>query len=333
MLQPGTGPVQRSCSRAKNCRISATATRPSRRAHTSSKDAAGNAGPDPDRDRLGSLARAWTRRNCSKPRAPQCASSRCRAGSSSIAQDDAYRESVLPKAVTRPHVDRSRRDDRLAQIRRRSRPRVRASTSSAHRRLQRRSQKNTASPPNTSPTSPPAYSRASARNRKGRIMGESTPSNSPLPVRASGSTTSGARCSPRANCRNSIDNGLRGMTSNPTIFEHAIDTGTDYDAQLKWLDRQRITIRRSSSKRSPNKTSAARSTSSARCTRRRTAATASSRSKSRRLLAHDTQGTIDAAKRLWKEVNRPNLMIKIPGNARRLALRSPKRSLPESTST
>ncbi|MBV8355399.1 MAG: bifunctional transaldolase/phosoglucose isomerase, partial [Candidatus Eremiobacteraeota bacterium] len=30
-------------------------------------------------------------------------------------------------------------------------------------------------------------------------------------------------------------------------------------------------------------------------------------------LANDTQGTIDAARRLWGEVNRPNLMIKIPG--------------------
>src|SRR3984885_11401694 len=32
-----------------------------------------------------------------------------------------------------------------------------------------------------------------------------------------------------------VDIGLRGQTSNPTIFEHAIGTGTDYDAQLKSL--------------------------------------------------------------------------------------------------
>jgi transaldolase len=32
-----------------------------------------------------------------------------------------------------------------------------------------------------------------------------------------------------------IDQGLRGMTSNPTIFEKAIGSGTDYDAQLKTL--------------------------------------------------------------------------------------------------
>ncbi len=30
-------------------------------------------------------------------------------------------------------------------------------------------------------------------------------------------------------------------------------------------------------------------------------------------LAHDTAGTLDEARRLWKEVNRPNLLIKVPG--------------------
>jgi transaldolase len=32
-----------------------------------------------------------------------------------------------------------------------------------------------------------------------------------------------------------IDQGLRGMTSNPTIFEKAIGTGDDYDDQLRTL--------------------------------------------------------------------------------------------------
>jgi hypothetical protein len=32
-----------------------------------------------------------------------------------------------------------------------------------------------------------------------------------------------------------IDKGLRGMTSNPTIFEHAIGGGADYDRQLSEL--------------------------------------------------------------------------------------------------
>ena len=32
-----------------------------------------------------------------------------------------------------------------------------------------------------------------------------------------------------------IDSGLRGMTSNPTIFEKAIGAGNDYDEQLRTL--------------------------------------------------------------------------------------------------
>ena len=35
------------------------------------------------------------------------------------------------------------------------------------------------------------------------------------------------------------------------------------------------------------------------------------------LLANNTQGTIEEARRLWKSVNRPNVMIKVPGHARR----------------
>jgi transaldolase len=33
------------------------------------------------------------------------------------------------------------------------------------------------------------------------------------------------------------------------------------------------------------------------------------------MLAFDTQGTIDEARRLWKAVGRPNVMIKIPATA------------------
>src|SRR5881275_343245 len=34
-----------------------------------------------------------------------------------------------------------------------------------------------------------------------------------------------------------IDDGLRGMTSNPTIFEHAIGGSTDYDDDLEIFER------------------------------------------------------------------------------------------------
>ena len=32
-------------------------------------------------------------------------------------------------------------------------------------------------------------------------------------------------------------------------------------------------------------------------------------------LAHDTKGTIEEARRLWADVNSPNIMIKVPGTA------------------
>ena len=114
--------------------------------------------------------------------------------------------------------------------------------------------------------------------------------------------------------RKLIQNGLRGMTSNPTIFEHAIDTGTDYDEQLKSLvgkesDPQKLfealaekDICAALDEFRPlyDKTSGGDGFVSLEVSP---------------LLANDTQGTVDAAKRLWKEVNRPNLMIKIPGTA------------------
>ncbi len=35
-------------------------------------------------------------------------------------------------------------------------------------------------------------------------------------------------------------------------------------------------------------------------------------------LAHDTAGTVAAARRLWAGVDRPNLMIKVPGTEERI---------------
>ena len=109
-----------------------------------------------------------------------------------------------------------------------------------------------------------------------------------------------------------IANGLRGMTSNPTIFEHAIDTGNDYDDQLKSLigkvsDPQLlfeefaiddITHALGEFRSLYDSTGGGDGFVSLEVSP---------------LLAHDTKGTIDAALRLWKEVDRPNLMIKIPG--------------------
>jgi transaldolase len=115
-----------------------------------------------------------------------------------------------------------------------------------------------------------------------------------------------------------VDQGLRGQTSNPTIFEHAIGAGTDYDAQLKNLigsehDAQNLfealaiqDIRSACDVFAPvyKSTSGLDGYVSLEVSP---------------TLAHDTKATTDAALRLWKAVDRPNVMIKIPGTPECLA--------------
>ena len=108
-----------------------------------------------------------------------------------------------------------------------------------------------------------------------------------------------------------IDLGLRGMTSNPTIFEKAIGSGSDYDEQLRQvLDQTDSTA--------VFEALAIRDIRSAcdlfRAVWEKTEGLDGYVSlEVSPTLANDTQGTIAAAQRLWKVVNRPNLMIKIPG--------------------
>ena len=110
-----------------------------------------------------------------------------------------------------------------------------------------------------------------------------------------------------------VDDGLRGLTSNPSIFEKAIAGGSEYDDELRaairangeagpgeLFERLAITDIREAAdllhtvhdesdgddgyvslEVSPH-------------------------------LAHDSAGTISEAKRLWRAVDRPNLMIKVP---------------------
>ncbi|MGZ3496204.1 MAG: bifunctional transaldolase/phosoglucose isomerase [Vulcanimicrobiaceae bacterium] len=111
-----------------------------------------------------------------------------------------------------------------------------------------------------------------------------------------------------------IDKGLRGMTSNPTIFEKAIGTGNDYDEQLKSL------IGKQADANALFWELAVADIQTA-CDLFRPVYHSAGGGDGfvslevSPLLAHDTQGTIDMAKDLWKRVNRPNLMVKIPGTA------------------
>ncbi len=109
------------------------------------------------------------------------------------------------------------------------------------------------------------------------------------------------------------EDGLRGMTSNPAIFEKAIEAGNDYDDQLKSLESRTdldakgrfelLAIKDiqaaadllrpvyDSSKRHDGYVSLEVAPG----------------------LALNTQATLEEARRLWKAVGRENLMVKVPG--------------------
>jgi transaldolase / glucose-6-phosphate isomerase len=109
-----------------------------------------------------------------------------------------------------------------------------------------------------------------------------------------------------------IDQGLRGMTSNPTIFEKAIGAGNDYDEQLAELigsekgagalfwDLAISDIQHACDAFAPVFVSSGGNDGFVSL-------------EVSPLLANDTAGTIAAVKELWGRVNRPNVLIKIPG--------------------
>jgi transaldolase len=110
-----------------------------------------------------------------------------------------------------------------------------------------------------------------------------------------------------------IDNdGLRGMTSNPAIFEKAITAGDDYNDIIKAPDAK------SSTAMALYEKIAIRDVQDAADIVRAAHQETKGRDGYVSLevspnLAFDTQATLDEARRLWKAVNRPNVMIKIPG--------------------
>jgi transaldolase len=106
--------------------------------------------------------------------------------------------------------------------------------------------------------------------------------------------------------------GLRGITSNPSIFEKAIGGSNDYTDLLTQLGKQglptgqiyeRIVVR-------DIQDSADKLLPVYKSTNRRDGYVSLEVSPT---LARDTQGTMEEARRLWKAVNRPNIMIKVPG--------------------
>ncbi len=110
------------------------------------------------------------------------------------------------------------------------------------------------------------------------------------------------------------EDGLRGVTSNPAIFEKAIAGSSDYkdvldDPASRNLDAKAL-----------YEQIAIRDIQSAADALRPVYESSETRDGYVSLevspnLARDTEGTLEEARRLWKTVNRPNLMVKVPGTA------------------
>jgi len=110
-----------------------------------------------------------------------------------------------------------------------------------------------------------------------------------------------------------IDNdGLRGMTANPSIFQAAIAAGDDYDETIA------REVRAGAEPNAIYETLAVEDIQTA-CDQFRKVYDATDGADGLVSLevspglAHDTEGTIEEARRLWAWVDRPNLMIKVPG--------------------
>jgi transaldolase / glucose-6-phosphate isomerase len=111
------------------------------------------------------------------------------------------------------------------------------------------------------------------------------------------------------------EDGLKGITSNPSIFEKAITGSTDYSDILSALQGksdldakaryEQLAIRDIQDAADILRPVYSR-------TKRRDGYVSLEVSP---YLARDTKGTLEEARRLWKAVDRPNVMIKVPGTA------------------
>ena len=111
-----------------------------------------------------------------------------------------------------------------------------------------------------------------------------------------------------------VDKGLKGITSNPAIFEKAIAGSNDYDEDLKQLIKTDRTIEQIYEALAFKDIVLAADT--------LRSVYDSSRGKDGYVslevspeLAYDTEKTIAEVKRLFENVNRPNVMIKVPATA------------------
>lgn len=115
------------------------------------------------------------------------------------------------------------------------------------------------------------------------------------------------------------EDGVRGITSNPAIFEKAISSSSDYDDDIRSLSKEKQNneelfyalaikdIQRAADMLLPIYNEEVQG------------ADGYVSLEVSPLLARDTEGTVKQARELWKLVNRKNVMIKIPGTKEGLA--------------
>jgi len=108
------------------------------------------------------------------------------------------------------------------------------------------------------------------------------------------------------------EDSLRGVTANPSIFEKAILGSDDYDDELEELAREHLSAREIYDRIAAHDVQLAADV-LAGVHRDSGGSDGFVSLEVAPDIAHDAQRTLDAARTYWKAVNRPNLMIKIPG--------------------
>ena len=109
-----------------------------------------------------------------------------------------------------------------------------------------------------------------------------------------------------------IEDGVRGLTTNPAIYEKAIGETGDYDADIAALGA------RGADPKAIYETVAIRDLQAAADVLRPVWDATNGRDgfaslEVSPLLAKDTRGTVEEGRRLWKALSRPNVFIKVPG--------------------
>lgn len=115
------------------------------------------------------------------------------------------------------------------------------------------------------------------------------------------------------------EDGLRGMTSNPAIFEKAISSSADYAASLAALRAQGIREPLALYEGLAVEDIQAASDGMRAVYDDSKAYDGYVSLEVSPFLARDTQGTLQEARRLWARVNRPNVMIKVPATTEGLS--------------